>query len=212
MDGLENGQLPAFAGEAIRILALPGSLRQASFNRMLCEAASELAPAGVKIEVFDGMAEIPLFNEDVEAAAGYGPEPVRMLRRRIAAMDALLVATPEYNQSVPGVLKNVLDWLSRPGPEEVLVGKPVAVIGASGGSWGTRLAQKEVRHVLLATESLALPQPSLFVSNAANSFDDGGRLIDRVAREKLATLLVAFAGWIRRVGVPAPSEAPSSVL
>ncbi|MGH8162496.1 MAG: NAD(P)H-dependent oxidoreductase [Gammaproteobacteria bacterium] len=147
---------------------MPGSLRKRSFNRMLCEAAAEAAPDDVEIGIFDDVTSISPFNEDVEAATGYGPEPVRALRRRVAAADGLLLATPEYNQSVPGVLKNMLDWLSRPGPEEVLAGKPVAVIGASSGPWGTRLAQKGLRHILNATESLVLPGQAMFVRNAAD--------------------------------------------
>lgn len=108
--------------------------------------------------------------------------------------------------STPGVLKNAIDWLSRP-PDEVLIGRPIAVIGASAGRWGTRLAQSHLRHVLYATEALVMPQPSLFIGNAANLFDSSGRIKDESTTKVLQELLLAFDEWIVRVGVGAKAAA-----
>ena len=182
------------------ILGLAGSLRRGSYNRLLLAAAVERAPAGVAMGVYEELGAIPLFNEDLESAIGEGQEAVRRLRCQVAAADGLLIATPEYNWSIPGVLKNVIDWLSRPGPDEVLAGKPIAIMGASAGRWGTRLAQNALRQVLTSTESLLLPRPALFVREAGGLFDEAGRLIDPSTREQLDTVLVAFADWIDRAG------------
>lgn len=180
-----------------RILGLAGSLRRGSFNRRLIETAAELAPPALEVHVYTGLASIPLFDEDLEAATGGGPEAVRRLRREVAAADGLLIATPEYNQSLPGVLKNLLDWLSRVAPDEVLAGKPVAVIGATAGRWGTRLAQNALRQVLYATGSLVLPAPNLYAASAEHLFNEE-RLADPATRDQLAAVLAAFAGWIAR--------------
>jgi len=134
------------------ILAIPGSLRRRSFNRMLLEAAVECAPEGMNIAIA-GLEGIPVFSEDLEAAGE--PEAVVVLRGRVERAEGLLIATPEYNQSIPGGLKNAIDWLSR--REEVLVRKPVCIVGATAGPWGTRLAQAALRQVLGATESLVMP-------------------------------------------------------
>ena len=182
------------------VLAISGSLRRNSYNGLLLRAAAASAPAGMRIQFYDGLASVPLFSEDLEADAV--PPGVRRLREQIVNADALIIATPEYNQSVPGVLKNAIDWLSRP-PEEVLVGKPVAVIGASAGRWGTRLAQSHLRHVLYAAEALVMPQPSLFVGNAANLFDSTGRIMDESTTNVLQDLLLAFDAWISNVSVGA---------
>jgi chromate reductase len=158
------------------------------------------------VELYETLAPIPGFDADLERATGVGPEPVQRLRMRVKAADGLLIATPEYNHSIPGVLKNALDWLSRPAPEEVLAGKPVAIVGASSGSWGTRLAQAALRQVLYATESLVLPAPALLVRDAAALFDPDGRLVDQGNRERLSALLSAFARWI---GTVSPVKAMS---
>lgn len=163
---------------------------------MLLQAAVESAPAGMAVLIYDELASIPPFNEDLELATGGGPDVVRRLRRQAASADGLLIATPEYNRSIPGVLKNAIDWLSRPAPDEVLVGKPVAVIGASTGRWGTRLAQSALRQVLSATESLVLAKPAMFVREAEGLFDEAGRLVDQPTRGQLGAVLAAFANWI----------------
>ncbi len=184
----------------MNVLAIPGSLRRGSFNRLLLQAAVERAPGGMEIHLYDGLASIPWFNADVESdTGGHGPQPVRDLRAAVAAADGLLIATPEYNHSIPGVLKNAIDWLSRAAPEEVLIGKPVAVIGASGGRWGTRLAQSALRQVLFATESVPLPSPALFVRDAAQMFDADGRLVDASTGKMLDAVLTAFSQLIARL-------------
>jgi chromate reductase, NAD(P)H dehydrogenase (quinone) len=187
---------------SLTVLALPGSLRRASLNRRLLEAATGLTPAGMTLQLCDGLRELPLFDEDLERETRGGPELVRRLREQVASADALLIATPEYNQSIPGALKNGLDWLSRPAPGEVLEGKPVALLGASSGRWGTRLAQAELRHVLTATGALVLPAPSLFVREAEPLFGDHGQLRDEATQQALRELLHALARWTGRVAQP----------
>lgn len=187
-----------------RVIGLAGSLRKGSHNRSVIRAARAHAPDDIEVIPFDDLADVPPFSEDLEV--GGGPSSVRRLRDLVDAADGLLIATPEYNQSIPGVLKNVVDWLSRPGPAEVLDGKPVAVVGATTGPWGTRLAQKELRHVLTTTGSLVLPPPSIFVRNAEQVFDADGRLRDRHLADQLEAFLAAFARWIDRFG-QAPSDA-----
>lgn len=181
----------------LRVLAIAGSLRRHSYNRSLLLAAAAMAPTGMEVAVYDRLASIPLFNEDLEAENAAGPESVWRLREEVARADGLLFATPEYNQSIPGVMKNVIDWLSRPGPEEVLEGKPVAVTGITAGRWGTRLAQTALRQTLHATHALVMP-PALFIADAKNHFDESGRLIDTSARESLEELLNSLAAWIQR--------------
>jgi len=177
----------------LRVLAIAGSLRRDSFNRRLLHAAAELAPPGMGIDVFDAITAIPLFNEDFESPA---PPAVDELRSAVASADALLIATPEYNQSLPGVVKNLVDWLSR-GQPSVLDGKSMAILGATAGQWGTRLAQSALRHSLAACEAFVMPAPQLYVHRAAELFD-GPRLVDARTRDALANFLVSFRRWIRR--------------
>lgn len=188
----------------VRVLAIAGSLRRHSYNRALLQAAASLAPPSLSIELFDDLADVPLFDEDLEAHGPAGdPAGVIALRRRVSAADALLIATPEYNQSIPGVLKNAIDWLSRERPEAVLAGKPVAILGATAGRWGTRLAQAALRHTLYASEALVMPAPSVFLADAATLFDAEGALADARARAATGRLVEAFALWIERCRQPA---------
>lgn len=180
----------------VKIATFAGSLRAGSLNRRLTTAASRIAPAGLEIDVFDDLAGVPLFNEDLEAARPDGPGAVQDLRRLVMGADGILIATPEYNQSIPGVMKNVVDWLSRPDGSAVLDGKPVAIMGATTGPWGTRYAQKELRHALTAAGALVMPQPMLFISGAELAFDAAGRLTDAAIQRRLAELLSAFGDWI----------------
>ena len=186
--------------EPRRILALAGSLRRGSFNRHLLDAAAARAPAALQIEVYDGLGDLPMFDEDLEADAAGLPAPVRRLRAALDRADGLLLATPEYNHSFPAVLKNAIDWLSRPAPGVPLAHKPVALVGATRGRWGTRLAQAALRQVLFATESLVLPQPALYLASAERAFDAQGVLADAALGADLDALLQAFDAWIRRVG------------
>jgi chromate reductase len=187
----------------LRVLAIAGSLRRDSYNRALLQAAASLAPPALSIDCFDGLADVPMFDEDLEAEGpARDPAGVIALRRRVSAADALLIATPEYNQSIPGVLKNAIDWLSRDRPEAVLAGKPVAILGATAGRWGTRLAQAALRHTLYATEAQVMPAPSVFLADAASLFDAGGALTDPRARAAIRALVEAFGFWIERCRQP----------
>jgi chromate reductase len=180
----------------LRVLGFAGSLRAASYNRMLLRAAVELAPEGMTIEIFD-IAEIPLFNEDVEAAGT--PPAVEAFREAIRTADALLIATPEYNHGVPGVLKNAIDWASRPPRKSPLAGKPTAVFGASPGATGTARAQTQLRASFVFTDTPALPQPEVLVFRAHEKFDADGRLADEASRAFVRRLLEALADWTMRL-------------
>ncbi len=188
----------AGSARATRVLAVAGSLRAHSHNRALLYAAARVAPAGMSIRVYDELQSVPLFNEDLENEVGL-PPGVGRLRDAIAVSDGLLIATPEYNQSIPGVLKNAIDWLSRAPDGEGLVSVPVAIMGATTGPWGTRLAQASLRQILVATEALVLPNPPLFIRNAASRFDDEGTLIDIDTRTRVQDLLMAFGEWIQLI-------------
>jgi chromate reductase len=190
----------------LRILALPGSLRVGSVNAALLRAAAKLAPAQTVVTLFKDLAGVPLFNEDLEV--GPLPAAVVKLRSSIEESDGVLIATPEYNNSIPGVLKNAIDWLSRPAPTKPLVGKPIAVIGATTGGWGTRLAQAALRQVLFSTESLVLPSPGLFVRVAGGVFDADGTLIDSASIHALSDLMKGFNDWIKRMKLSSLPPAP----
>lgn len=173
-----------------RILGISGSLREASYNRALLRAAAELAPPGVEIEEFD-LSQIPLYDADLEATGD--PEPVAQLRAAVRDADALLFATPEYNRGTSGVLKNAIDWLSRPALASVLRWKPAAVIGASSGRGGTRRAQQQVRDALLFPGTAVLEEPEVAVPIAWERFDTTGKLTDERMRESLQELVEALA-------------------
>lgn len=180
----------------IEVLALAGSLRHDSFNRRLLAAARDQAPPGMRVTLYDDLASVPLFNEDLDEATPGGPEGVQRLRSAVGACDGLLIATPEYNQSVPGVLKNAIDWLSLDRPSAVLANKPVALMGATPGPWGTRLAQRTLRQVLFATESLILTGPPIYLRSVNELFDSDGSMTDRGTLQRLEALLTAFGEWI----------------
>lgn len=190
------GTGPESVGSELRVLGIAGSLRAGSYNRGLLRAAQELAPAGMSIAIFD-LGEIPLYNADTEARAF--PDSVVQLKSAIARADALLIATPEYNYSVPGVLKNALDWASRPPEESPLRGKPVAITGASTGAFGTVRAQLHLRQVCVATHMLPLNRPEVLVTRAQDKFDASGRLTDESTRKILRQLLEALASWTARL-------------
>ena len=187
-----------------RILGISGSLRERSYNTALLREAAELAPPGVEIEVFD-LAEIPLYNDDVEAIGD--PEPVAELRAAVAEADALLFATPEYNRGTSGVLKNAVDWLSRPALASVLRWKPVAIIGASSGRGGTRKAQQQVRDALLFPGAVVLEEPEVAVPLAWERFDPDLRLTDEIVGAALSGLIVALVD-----SVPARPQAEAVLM
>jgi chromate reductase, NAD(P)H dehydrogenase (quinone) len=176
----------------VRILGFAGSLRQGSYNRVLLRAASELAPEDMLIEIFD-LLQIPLYNADVEARGD--PEPVAAFKQAIRQADAVLMVTPEYNHGVPGVMKNAVDWASRPPRSAVLSAKPVAIIGATPGVTGTARGQSQLRQAFEFTNSYAMPQPELLVSRANEKFDTEGKLTDETTREHLRKFLEAFRAW-----------------
>ena len=179
----------------VHALAIAGSLRAHSYNRAVLRAAAELAPAGLTLEPCD-LRPIPLYDGDVEAIGW--PEAVVALRQRIAAADALLIATPEYNHSVPGVLKNAIDWVSRP-PAQPLAGKPVAILGATTGAFGTVRAQAHLRQTLVGLGMLPLGKPDVLIASAQERFDGTGRLVDEPTRQMIAGLLEALLHWVRRL-------------
>ena len=180
----------------LKVVGIAGSLRQGSYNRGLIRAAVDLVPAGMRLRTHD-LGDLPLFNADVEARGD--PDPVRRLKAAIGAADALLIATPEYNRCVPGVLKNAIDWASRPPRQSVLTNKPVAIIGASTGGGGTARAQAHLRDGLGYTNGLVLPQPEVLVPFAASRFDEAGDLHDQQTKDAIRDLLVALAEWVRQL-------------
>lgn len=186
----------------LSVVAFAGSLRRASYNRALLRSATELAPIGMRIEIFD-LADVPLYNGDIEAEGD--PEAVARLKRAIAAADGVLMATPEYNHGVPAVMKNAVDWASRPPRAAPLAGKPVGIIGASPGITGSARGQSQLRQAFEFTDSYCMPQPELLVFKAHEKFDSEGRLTDGATAEHLSRYLTAFAAWVRRF-VPHPEE------
>jgi chromate reductase len=181
----------------MKVLAVSGSLRRDSYNTKLLRAAAELLPDGAEIELWQGLKSIPPYDEedDVEPA----PAPVAALRAAIAGADAILIATPEYNSSIPGQLKNALDWVSRPLAKNPLRNKPVAVIGASAGAFGAVWAQGELRKVLGAIGARVV-DGEVALGHAPTKFE-GERLIDEGLREQLAEVVQAL------VSVKAPEVA-----
>ncbi|MBI3505248.1 MAG: NAD(P)H-dependent oxidoreductase [Proteobacteria bacterium] len=179
-----------------RILGIAGSLRAKSFNKSLLLAAKKSAPASLAIDIFD-LAGVPLLDQDVEAK-GY-PEAVAKLQAAAGAADGVLIATPEYNSGIPGVLKNALDWMSRPPHKSTSAGKPVAVIGTSPGMGGTLRVQIVMRPVLAGMGMLQLAGPDTAVPGAGQAFDAEGNLVDERARAALAKTLDAFAAWIAQL-------------
>ena len=180
--------------ETFEILAISGSLRRESYNTGLLRAARRRAPDGVDLRIFD-LKGIPLFDADLEAE-GY-PARVQELHAAVGAADALLIASPEYNWGITGVLKNAIDWASRPPGESTLSGKPAAIVGATPGPGGTRLAQLMVRNVLTALVVKILPAPGFYLGGAADKFENG-ELRDESTAERLDGVVSALVEWSRR--------------
>lgn len=176
----------------MKILGISGSLRKGSLNTQLLHAARELAPEGVDIEIA-GINEIPLFNEDLQAQ-GF-PPATQSFRERIALADALLFATPEYNYSMPGVLKNAIDWASRP-PAQPFAGKKAGIMGASMGGFGTARAQYHLRQTGVSLDIHFMNRPEVMVGAAHEKFDPEGRLIHEPTREQLRKFLAALAKFV----------------
>ena len=177
----------------IKVLGICGSLRKASFNMAALRTAIELKPAGMSVEVAE-ISTIPLYNEDVRAQ-GF-PPPVQKLRDQIAAADALLFACPEYNYSMSGVLKNAIDWASRP-PDQPFAGKPCAIIGAAAGMAGSARAQYDLRRSCVFLDMHPLNKPEVLIGQAQTKFDADGNLTDEAARGFIRDLMANLAGWAR---------------
>ena len=177
----------------MKILGISGSLRNGSHNTNLLRAASELLPPGVYLELWDGLKAVPPYDEDDDVQPA--PAAVAALREAIAAADAVLFATPEYNWSIPGVLKNAIDWVSRPLATNPLRNKPVVVIGASTGAFGAVWSQAELRKVLSATGARVLGD-EVAVGHAHTRLDHEGRLVDPELREQLGEVLAALVAEV----------------
>ena len=179
----------------ISVLGICGSLRKGSYNMAALRTAIELKPTGMTITVAD-ISQFPLYNEDVRAQ-GF-PPPVETLRRQIAEADALLFVTPEYNYSMPGVLKNAIDWASRP-PDQPFAGKPVAIMGAAAGMAGSARAQYDLRRSCVFLDMHPVNRPEVLIGQAQTKFDASGRLTDDAARGFIRDMLVALEKWTRLI-------------
>ena len=179
----------------ITILGFAGSLREGSYNKALLQAAVELKPKDAELEIFsiDG---IPLFNQDLEA---HVPEKVKQFKAKIKAADAILIATPEYNYSMPGVLKNAIDWASRPYGDNSFEDKPVAIMGASPGGFGTARAQYHLRQICVFLNMHTVNKPEVFVTFAHTKIDGNGRVTDEETRGRIKHLLESLVSWTRRL-------------
>jgi chromate reductase len=181
---------------AISVPGVCGSLRKGSYNMAALRTAIELRPPGMTIEIAD-ISAFPLYDEDLRAQ-GF-PPPVETFRRQIKAADALLFATPEYNYSMSGVLKNAIDWASRP-PDQPFAGKPVAIIGAAAGMAGTARAQYDLRRSCVFLDMHPVNKPEVLIGQAQTKVDAEGRLLDEAGRGFIRDLLVALEAWTRRLG------------
>ena len=200
----ESGTMATVA-RVFNVVGFAGSLRRGSYNRALLRAATELAPPALHIVIHE-LDGIPLYNGDIEAAGA--PPNVVQLRDAIRQADGLLIATPEYNHGVPGVLKNAIDWLSRPPRDSVLNGKVAALLGASPGMTGTARSQSQLRQAFVFTDTYALLQPEVLIGRAHEKFDADGRLVHQATRDFLVTFLGRFADMIARFTSPATAGAP----
>ena len=181
--------------KTINILGFAGSLRKGSYNKALLRAAVELLPRDAKLEIFD-LEGITPFNQDLENAM---PARVKDFKARIKAADAILIATPEHNYSIPGMLKNAIDWASRPYGDNSFDGKPVAIMSASTGMLGGARAQYHLRQAFVFLDLHAINRPEVFVTFAGQKFDDKGKLTDEKTRELIKALLEELAAWTKKV-------------
>jgi len=180
---------------SINILGFAGSLRKGSYNKALLSAALELAAKSAAMETFD-LEGIPPFNQDME---NQPPQKVKEFKARIRAADAILIATPEYNYSIPGVLKNAIDWASRPYGDNAFEGKPAAIMGASVGMLGTARAQYDLRRSFVFLNMYILNRPEVMVPFAHDKIDKDGKVTDEKTREKIRELLESLVIWTKRL-------------
>lgn len=180
----------------MKILGIAGSLRTGSYNMAVLKAACQLVPEGTSLEIFESLGEIPLFNQDQENNL---PESVLKLKDKIKSSDAILFATPEYNYSIPGVLKNAIDWASRPYSDNSWEGKPVAIMSASGGMLGGVRAQYHLRQILVFSNMFPVNKPEVMIPEVMKKTDEQGNLIDEVTRDKIRQLLQSLVEWTKRL-------------
>jgi chromate reductase len=180
----------------VRILGIAGSLRRQSYNRAALRAASGLLPEGATLDIFE-LEGFPGFNEDEEKNP---PAKVSEFKRAIREADAILIVTPEYNYSVPGVLKNAIDWASRPYGDSAWSGKPAAIMGASVGAIGTARAQYHLRQMMVFLNMFPINQPEVMIGNASERFDAEGNLTDDATKGYIRQLLQNLVDWTRRIG------------
>src|SRR5579863_5843762 len=179
----------------VRILGIAGSLRRGSYNQAALRAAKLLVPENSEIDLFQ-LDEIPVFNEDDEKCP---PSSVVEFKKRIRSADAILIVTPEYNYSIPGVLKNAIDWASRPYGDNAWSGKPAAIMGASPGGFGTARAQYHLRQIFVFLNVLPINRPEVMITDAANRFDAVGNLTHEPTKQHIRDLLQSLVDWTSRI-------------
>jgi chromate reductase, NAD(P)H dehydrogenase (quinone) len=194
--------------KTLTILGIAGSLRKASYNRGVLRAAQQLVPEGAKIELFE-LDGIPAFNQDEETNP---PTRVTELKERVRAADAILFSTPEYNYSIPGVLKNAIDWASRPYGDNAWNEKPVAVMGASVGAVGTARAQYHLRQSFVFLNMRPTNGPEVMIGNAAQRFDEQGNFKDEASKELIRKMLVDLVQWTRQLEAGKSSRTRASAV
>lgn len=194
-----NGNLTEdkVVGKKVKILGIAGSLRAGSYNAGALRAAVEMVPEGAEIEIFD-IGGLPEYNQDGDANP---PEKVTELKRKIREADAILFSSPEYNYSVPGVLKNAIDWASRPYGDSAWDGKPAAIMGASPGGIGTARMQYHLRQIMVFLNMFPINRPEVMISNCPGKFDELGNLTDEKTREIIRQMLDNLVEWTRRLSV-----------
>jgi chromate reductase len=184
--------------DGIRVLGVAGSLRKGSLNRAILRTAQELAPEGMVIDIFEGIGDFPFYNDDLIEEAGF-PASVTAFKDRVKSADGVLFVTPEYNHGIPAVLKNAIDWASRPVGDSAWNGKPMAIMGAANAQGGTVRAQTQLRMYAVPLNMYVLPRPEVLINNARAKFDEQLNFTDEQGRDFMRQLLAAFAQWIHRL-------------
>ncbi len=182
--------------DKVKILGIAGSIRKGSLNRAALRAAAELVPDGAELEIFDKVGEFPPFDQDKEADP---PSVVTEFKTKIREADAILFVSPEYNYSIPGVLKNAVDWASRPYGDSAWEGKPAAIMGVSGGAIGTARMQYDLRKVMVFLNMFPLNRPEVMIGNSGKKFDDNGDLTDEETKAFISKQLAALVEWTKKL-------------
>ena len=184
--------------DAIRVLGISGSFRQTSLNSALLRAASQLVPEGMAIDIYEGIEKFPFYSDDLIAESGF-PAEVTEFKDRLKAASGVLIVTPEYNHGIPAVLKNAIDWASRPVGDSAWANKPLAIMGAANGQNGTVRAQVQLRMYAVPLGMYALPRPEVLINNARAKFDEDLNFTDEAGRKFVQQQREEFALWIRRL-------------